>query len=60
MNKQTRFKFGLLSFFSLLIVAILKHWLPGISDTIILSACVPIVTYMLGESFRPSYRDDNE
>lgn len=54
MNERTRLRFGMIAFFSMLVVAILKHWLPGISETIVISACVPVVMYIIGETWRES------
>jgi len=54
MNTRTRLKVGLICFFSILIVAILKNWLPGISIELVVSACLPVLAYIFAETKRPS------
>jgi len=54
MNDKTRLKFGMIAFFSMLATAIAKHWLSGISETLVISACVPVVMYIIGETWRSS------
>ena len=52
--KRTRLIFGIVAFVGILIVATLKHWYPGISTELVISACVPVLGYILGETYRAS------
>ena len=54
MSKRTRLKFAMIAFFVLIVVAILKHWLPGISDAVLLMATGTPLVYILGDTFRKS------
>jgi len=54
MKEKTRLRFGMIAFFTMIAVAVLKNWFPGISVEIILGAAVPVTGYILGETFRSS------
>jgi len=54
MNKRTRFKFGLVAFFTFIACAILKNWLPGLDVQILVIGAVPTVAFIMAETKRPS------
>ena len=54
MSKRTRLKFAVIAFFTLIAVAIIKHWLPGISDTVLGMATGTPLVYILGDTIRKS------
>lgn len=53
-TKSKRFTFGYIAFFTMILVSILKHWLPGISIELVLGAAFPVATVILGDTFRES------
>ena len=54
MYDRTRYKFGLIAFFTFCALAVAKHFLPGMSEVLIISASVPVVSYILSEGKYPS------
>jgi len=54
MSKRKRLKFGMIAFFTICGIAVLKNWLPGISETLVITGAVPVLSYILGDTFRPS------
>ena len=59
MNKlqRTRLKICVIAFFTVIVVAILKHWLTGISETMVGLAIVNILGYGVYETVRPSKKE---
>ena len=54
MSKRTRFKFTAIAFFTVIICAVAKHWLPGIDVTLVGLAMTTILGYLYAETKRPS------
>lgn len=54
MKEKSRLKFAMLAFFTFVIVAVLKHWLPGISETILGIAAGSPLAYIIGDTVRKS------
>jgi len=54
MNKKSRLKFAMIAFFTLIVVAILKNWFPGISETVLLMATGTPLTFIIGDTIRKS------
>jgi len=51
---RTRLKICIIAFFAVIIVAILKHWLTGISETMVGLAVVTVLGYIFGDTIRKS------
>jgi len=51
---RTRLKICVIAFFTVMATAILKHWLPGIDNTIVGFAVVNVLGYGIYETLRPS------
>lgn len=56
MNKlmRTRLRICVIAFFTVIIIAVLKHWLTGISETMVGLAVVNVLGYGIYETLRPS------
>ena len=54
MTKRTRFKFGLVAFFTFVVCAIAKYWLTGLDVQILIIGAVPTVAFIMAETKRPS------
>jgi len=52
--KRTRWKLALITFAILIVSAYMKHWLPGISEELLITAAAPAVAYLWAETKRPS------
>ena len=57
---RTRFKLTLIGFLCCLAAAIAKHWLAGISETLIATGAGLIGAYIAGDSLRPSQNNNNQ
>lgn len=53
-TQRTRLKICIFAFIITMIAAIAKHWLSGISETIILIADGTVLGYIMGETIRQS------
>lgn len=51
---KTRMKIGCVAFLIVMAAAIAKHWLPGISETMVAIASTTVLGYILGDTLRKS------
>jgi hypothetical protein len=54
MNNKTRLKATLIGFFAIIITAWARHWLEGISESLVVTAAGLIGAYIAGDTFRSS------
>jgi len=55
---RTRLRICVIAFFTVIGTAILKNWLPGISETMVGLAVVNVLGYGIYETLRPSKKGE--
>jgi hypothetical protein len=55
-DSQTRFKFGVFAFITVVVSAWAKNWFPGISVEILGLAVLDVAVYIMGDTKRPSVK----
>lgn len=59
MNTQTRLKFGMVAFFTVVITAWAKNWFHSIDTGLMIVAATTVLGYMFVETKRPSNGNGN-